>query len=434
MNTQKHLNLDARLAIELELNKANSFKGIGLLLNKDCTTISKEVRAHRIYDKIGAFGKAFNDCINAFNHSCDLRYICDRCTTKKRPCWSCGKCTEICISYKKYACPHLSKAPYVCNACSNRTKCCLEKAFYKASHAQREYESLRSESRSGFAISEEELKHLDSVVSPLLMQGQSLHHIAVSHLDEVMKSERTLYGYINSGLFSARNIDMPRTVRMRPRKAKPKALKVDKQCRVGRTYDDYKKYIEQHPDLSARQLDSVEGVRGGAVLLTIHFVNQELQLAFLRASNDSQSVINIFEKLYIKMRPDIFIEIFPLLLADNGSEFSNPTAIEYDKQGNLRTKMFYCNPNAPYEKPNCENNHAMIRRIIPKGVDFGKYTQEQIDLMMSHINSYARKSLGNKTPYEVFAFQYGEDLLKAFNLKKIPANEIILTPKLLLTK
>jgi IS30 family transposase len=217
---------------------------------------------------------------------------------------------------------------------------------------------------------------------------------------------------------------------MRPRKSKPKALKVDKKCRIGRAYDDYKQYLEAHPDVSARQLDSVEGIKGGAILLTIHFVGQELQLAFLRPSNDSQSVIDIFEKLYITMRPDVFIDVFPLLLADNGSEFSNPNAIEYDRQGNLRTKMFYCNPNAPYEKPNCENNHEMIRRIIPKSVDFGKYTQEQIDLMMSHINSYARKSLGNKSPYDVFAFQYGEELLEVFNLKKIPADEIILTPKL----
>ena len=73
----------------------------------------------------------------------------------------------------------------------------------------------------------------------------------------------------------------------------------------------------------------------------------------------------------------------------------------------------------------------MIRRIIPKGVDIGQYTQEQINLMMSHINSYARKNLGNKSPYDVFAFQYGEKILETFNLKRIPADEIVLTPELL---
>lgn len=151
----------------------------------------------------------------------------------------------------------------------------------------------------------------------------------------------------------------------------------------------------------------------------------------MRKANDSQSVIDIFERLYFEMKPDIFMDTFPILLADNGSEFSNPKAIEFDKQGNQRTHMFYCDANAPYQKGNCENNHEMIRRIVPKGTDWGQYTQEQINLMMSHINSYARKTLGNKSPYEVFAFLYGEELLKMFNLEQIPADEIVLTPDLL---
>ena len=160
-------------------------------------------------------------------------------------------------------------------------------------------------------------------------------------------------------------------------------------------------------------------------------MEQELQLAFLRPHNDSQSVIDIFNSLYLELRPDIFMELFPVLLADNGSEFSNPMAIEQDDQGNERTRVFYCNPSAPYQKPNCENNHELIRRIIPKGTDIGLYTQEQIDLMMSHINSYSRKKLGNKSPYEVFEFQYGRKILDAFHLRKIPADEIILSPDLL---
>ncbi len=431
MTKQKHLNLNARVAIELELGKANSFKSIGLLLGKDCTTISKEVRAHRVFQKTGAYGKAFNDCQHAFLHNCDFKHICDRCASPKRPCWSCGKCAETCISYIKYSCPRLSKPPYVCNGCSERSRCCLEKSFYHASKAQKEYDLLKSESRSGFAVSEAELKQLDDVISPLLKKGQSLHHISICHADEIMKSEKTLYKYINNGLFTARNLDMPRVIRMRPRKAKPTALKVDKSCRSGRTFVDYQIYLSNNPDTPVCELDSVEGVKGSAVLLTIHFVKQELQLAFLRNANDSQSVIDIFERLYFEMRPDIFMDVFPLLLADNGSEFSNPKSIEFDKQGNRRTHLFYCNPSAPYQKPHCENNHEMIRRIVPKGTDWSRYTQDQINLMMSHINSYARKSLGNKSPYEVFAFLYGEELLKVFNLELIPADEIILTPALL---
>lgn len=432
MNKQKHLNLEARILIETLLNERNSFKSIARHLGKDCTTISKEVKAHICFDKTGAYGHAFNDCRLAFLHQCSIQKICYHCTASNtRLCWTCGKCNSSCISYEKYLCPKLSKPPYVCNGCQQRSKCTLEKCLYKASYAQREYEQVRSESRSGFALSEAEFRQIDDVVSPLLKKGQSLHHIAVHHADELMKSERTLYAYINSGLFTARNLDMPRTIRMRPRKNVSKKLKVDKSCRIGRDFSCFEKYMCDHPDASVRQLDSVEGIKGGAVLLTIHFLEQQLQLAFLRQHNDSQSVIDVFNRLYIELRTDIFVELFPVLLADNGSEFSNPSAIELDAQGNQRTKIFYCNASAPYQKGSCENNHELIRRIIPKGTDIGLYTQDQIDLMMSHINSYSRKKLGNKSPYEVFEFQYGRKILDAFHLQKIPADEIILSPELL---
>ena len=432
MNKQKHLTLDSRILIETKLNEQESFKAIGRFLGKDCTTISKEVKNHISFEKTGAYGRAFNDCRLALQHQCSAQKLCLDCTShKNRFCWTCGKCTSSCIIYDKYVCPKLSKPPYVCNGCPDRNRCSLEKRLYKAAYAQKEYEQVRTESRSGFALSEKELKQIDDIVSPLLLKGQSLHHIAVHHSDELMKSERTLYSYINSGLFTARNIDMPRTVRMRPRKNVPRTLKVDKSCRIGRDFSAFQDHLAQHPDAAIRQLDSVEGMKGGAVLLTIHFVEQELQLAFLRQHNDSQSVIDILNRLYIELRSDIFMEIFPVLLADNGSEFSNPSAIEFDSQGNLRTRMFYCNASAPYQKGSCENNHELIRRIIPKGVDIGQYTQEQIDLMMSHINSYARKKLGNKSPYEVFEFQYGKEILNTFHLQKIPADEIILSPELL---
>ena len=432
MNKQKHLTLEARILIETLLNERNSFKSIARHLGKDCTTISKEVKAHICFDKTGAYGRSFNDCRLAFLHQCSIQKICYHCTASStRLCWTCGKCNSSCISYEKYICPKLSKPPYVCNGCQQRNKCTLEKCLYKASYAQQEYEQIRSESRSGFALSETELQQINDVVSPLLKKGQSLHHIAVHHADELMKSERTLYAYINSGLFSARNLDMPRTIRMRPRKNVSKKLKVDKSCRIGRDFSCFEKYMCDHPDASVRQLDSVEGIKGGAVLLTIHFVEQQLQLAFLRQHNDSQSVIDIFNRLYLELRTDIFMELFPVLLADNGSEFSNPSAIELDAQGNQRTKMFYCNASAPYQKGSCENNHELIRRIIPKGTDIGRYTQEQIDLMMSHINSYSRKKLGNKSPYDVFEFQYGRNILDTFHLQKIPADEIILSPELL---
>ncbi len=154
-------------------------------------------------------------------------------------------------------------------------------------------------------------------------------------------------------------------------------------------------------------------------------------LAFLWDFNDSQSVINIFDRLYLELRCDTFLSLMPLILTDNGSEFSNPKAIEFDKQGNRRTHLFYCDPSSPGQKGSAEKNHEFIRCVLPKGTSFDHLTQKDIDLLMDNINSYSRESLGNKCPYDMFEFLYGSKILSMLNCHKIAPNEITLTPALL---
>lgn len=371
MKKNKHLTLDERIDIQNDLNKNLSFKAIGAHLGKDCTTISKEIRNHILFSKKGAPYRKFNDCIHRF-HCPHYGDICRNCSRKqKHKCSTCGECLELCSDYEKQECPFLKKPPYVCNGCGKRQECTLEKHLYDARYAQKEYEDVRSESRSGFNLTEEELAQLNSIISPLLKNGQSLHHIMVNNSDQIMCCEKTAYTYIDNGLFDGRNIDMPRKVRFRPRKAKSVGLKVDKTCRIGRTYEDYKEFHKTHPELPVVELDSVEGIKGGAVLLTIHFVLQKFQLAFWRASNDSKSVTDIFHMLYKKLGKELYMKLFPILLCDNGSEFSDPKSLEYGPDGELCSKVFYCDPAAPNEKGACEVNHEFIRRVIPKGVDIG---------------------------------------------------------------
>ena len=431
MSKNKHLTLDERYEIEHGLNKRHSFKVIGSTIGKDCTTVSKEVRAHIIFEKKGAPYRPFNDCMSR-THCQHTGDICTECTrTQRKKCAVCGNCTLKCPDYKKENCPHLLKPPYVCNGCSTLNACTLEKRFYNAILAHKEYVEVRSESRSGVNLTEEELAKLDGLISPLLKNGQSIHHIMVNNPDTVMYCEKTIYNYADLGLFEARNIDMPRKVRFRPRKNKSTGLKVDKSCRIGRTYDDFEQYHEEHPDLPVVELDSVEGIKGGAVLLTVHFTFPRFQLAFKREANDSRSVTDIFNRLYEELGQDLYRKLFPVLLADNGSEFSDPLALEIGPDGEQRSHVFYCDPSAPNQKGGCEVNHEFIRRIIPKGVDIGKYSAEQIKLMMDHINSYCRAEIGNKTPYEMMAFCYGEEVLGMLGFEKVAPNNIILRPSLL---
>lgn len=425
------MNLEDRCAIERGLRDCQSFKTIGETIGKDCTTVSKEVRSHLVFRKSGAYGRAFNDC--ALRKTCKVRGLCSKCRFKNqdRLCATCGRCCSSCISYKQEVCQKLSRPPYVCNGCLDYHSCTLEKRFYEGVIAQNEYSNVLSEARSGAALDDDEIRRLDAIVSPLLRKGQSIHHIVANHKDELMISERTLYKYVNAGLFSSRNIDMPRAVRMRPRRKRPATVKVDPECRHGRTIEDFHAFMEKNSNPPYVEMDSVEGTKGSAVLLTLTIVGTGVQQSFRREHNDAKSVTDIFNQLYKDLGRDLFMKLFPVILADNGSEFSDPKSIEFDADGNRRTYVFYCNRFASYQKGYCEVHHEMIRRVIPKGVDIAQYSQEQISMMMDCINSYSRKTLGDKTPYDVFAFIYGEDALKKLGVNKVRSDSVTLTPSLL---
>ena len=184
-------------------------------------------------------------------------------------------------------------------------------------------------------------------------------------------------------------------------------------------------------DISYVEVDSVIGRVGGKVLLTIHFKSCDLMLAFLRDRNTSQSVIDIFDYLYGLLGHSCFKKLLGVVLTDNGSEFTNPKALEFDTQGSQRTKVFYCDPYASFQKPNVELNHEFLRRILPKGYPFDHLIQEDVNIMMSHINSYSREKFGDKSPIEVFQTLYGADILEKLSIFQIPPNEILLKPTLL---
>ena len=426
MEKNKHLTSDERHFIEDSLNHKMSYASIASALGKDPTTISKEVKTHSILRRDGCFGKNYNNCKHQY--FCKRSALCDPCNSPQKHvyCKNCILCNQHCPDYEPIICSRRKKTSHVCNGCGFVYDCNYEKTFYKASKAQKEYKALLSESRSGIGFTEEELKSLDDKVSTLIRQGQSPHNVSVNNRDTIMVSKSTIYRLIDSGLISARNLDLPRKVRYKARKRKKSVFKVDRSCRVGRDYNCFQHYMDENPDTPVIQLDSVLGKKGGKVLLTVHFVNCEMMLAFLRDRNDAKSVENVFDFLYQALGHDRFCSIFRLLLADNGSEFSNPAHIEYTSGGIQRTRVFFCNPQAPYQKGSAERNHEFIRCFIPKGTDMGQYTQDDITLMMNHINSYSRVSLGNKCPYDVFRFLYGSDLLELLGCVTIPAQQVTL--------
>ncbi len=428
MPKHKHLTDTERLQIEQWLKYGLSIKQIALRLDKSTSTISREIRSRAIISNKYAPYRIHNRCTN--RHSCKKRYLCSDKPNCTKFCSTCNLCNELCEDYQEQPCYKLFEPPYVCNGCSEEYQCVLRKKYYLHGKAHETYREMLVESRVGANITEDELMVLDEIVSPLIMRGQSVHHIVTQNQDQFEISEKSIYRYISGGLLKARNIDMPRVCRTKPRKSKPVEHKVDKSCRVGRTYAEFLSFVETS-GVSVVEMDSVIGRVGGKVLLTMMFKSSDLMLAFIRERNTSQSVIDVFDSIYELLGQDCFKALFSVIITDNGSEFSNPKALEYDAQGNNRTKLYYCDPYASFQKPNVELNHEFIRRILPKGSSFDDFTQDDISLMMSHINSYSREKLNDKSPFDTFSFLYGYDVLEKLGIRRIPANEILLKPSLL---
>lgn len=422
---------DDRLEIQKGLKESESFKSIARRLGKDPTTISREVRKHLSEVATGYPGFPFNACKNRLN--CRKKSICGRDCTHKSAlyCRLCRECNSHCPDFVEEVCSARFRVPYVCNGCSTIGKCSLMKNIYDAEHAHIKAHETISESRSGLCVSEAEIARLNDIISPLVKQGQSIHQIYVTHEDELMCSEKTIYNYIDACLLDVRNIDLPRKVRFRARYKKPE-FKVDKGCRNGRSYKDFEAFLDKNPDTAVVQMDSVIGARSGKCLLTIHFVTSSLMLAFLRDANTSQSVIDIFDKLDRTLGYGTFNRLFPVVLTDNGSEFSNPRALEYrEAVPSHRTDIFYCDAGCPYQKGAIEVNHELIRRVLPKGTGFDGLAQEDVTLMMNHINSYKRKKLNNRSPYEMFSFCHGEETLRLLGCRPVADKDIMLKPALL---
>jgi len=425
MSSKKHLDLSDRIVIEDGVNRNLPVRTIAASLGKHPTTIAREIKQHRYKQRSGTLRFNYNNC--AHRYDCKKKNVCDVCNTDKyyKYCRNCGLCNDPCPEFKRMRCRRLERSPFVCNGCDKHRECTMEQVLYKAAYAQKDYEKLRSESRSGISFSEAELAELDAMITPLVEKNQSPHHICVNNRDSIMVSERTVYRLIDARAISAKNIDLPRKVRLKPRKKK-RVFKVDKKCRIDRAFEDFNVFLDQHPDIPVTQIDSVEGKKGGKVLLTIHFVKAECMFAFIRDHNDSASVISIFNMLDALFGRELFMKVFRVLLADNGSEFSNPAKIEYDEEGVMRTRLFYCDPQASYQKGSAERNHEFIRMFIPKGKSLDGFTQADISLMMDHINSYTRESLGDRSPYDMFEFLYGNEALDLLGCHRISPNDVTL--------
>ena len=384
MTKHKHLTLSDRNDIQLGLERGETFKAIGQSILKDPTTVSKEVKRNR----------------QVRESTCD-----------------------------KLPCPLLNKAPFVCNGCPKRRQNCgYKKIFYLAKQAQKQYEQTLVEAREGTPLNSKTFWDMDKVISDGVKKGQHIYHILKTHNLDVSSS--TVYRHIRKGYLSIAPIDLARAVKFKERR-KSKLPSIPKEAKKGRSYEDFQNYLALKHLNSWLEMDTVMGRMGGKVLLTFNLSFCNFIFARLL---DNKTALEVTKHLY-KLKNTMhqadkdFFQLFPVILTDNGGEFARVDDIEMDVRG--ESKLFFCDPNRSDQKVKIEKNHTLIRDILPKGTSFDNLTQEDINLVCSHVNSVKRAALNGKSAYELFAFTYGEEIPKLLGISKIPAEDVCQSSTLL---
>ena len=384
MTKHKHLTLSDRNDIQLGLERGETFKAIGQLILKDPTTVSKEVKRN----------KQIRDS-----------------TSNNLPC------------------PLLDKPPFVCNGCSKRRQNCgYQKIFYLAKQAQKQYEQTLVEAREGTPLNSQTFWDMDKIISEGVKKGQHIYHILKTHNLDVSSS--TVYRHIRKGYLSIAPIDLTRAVKFKERRTS-NLPSIPKEAKKGRSYVDFQNYLALNQLNSWLEMDTVMGRTGDKVLLTFNLSFCNFIFARLL---ENKTALEVTKHLYdikntLHEADKDFFQLFPVILTDNGGEFARVNDIEMDIRGEI--KLFFCDPNRSDQKGRIEKNHTLIRDILPKGTSFDNLTQEDINLVCSHVNSVKRAALNGKSAYELFAFTYGEEIPKLLGISKIPAEDVCQSSKLL---
>jgi len=393
---QKHLTLDERTTIAECLSHGMSFKTIARRVGKDQTTVSKEIKKHIVVEP--------TEIVRTDSSG----------TTVREPC------------------PLLCKVPFVCNPCPKRhRKCLYDKHLYVPRKAQATYEETLRQSREGIPLNREAFYEADRIITEGIEKGQHLYHILQTHSLPV--SQSSVYRHLHKGYLTVSPIKVPRVVKFRPRAKKQFGDYIPKALKVGRTYADFQAFLAEWGVTDWLEMDTVIGTVGGKVIMTLHFTACHFMTGLLLDNKSACEAAGKIKALKSALQQAGFSfgQICPLLLTDNGGEFADVLAFENNNEEQRESHLFFCDPCRSSQKPNIEKNHTLFRDIVPKGRSFDGFTQDTVNLIFSHVNCVRRHSLNGKSPFDLFAFTFGEHLANRLGCTRIPAEQVVQSPVLL---
>jgi transposase, IS30 family len=434
MDERRRLNYGDRKIIENCLDTGWKLSDIADEVECDPTAVSREIKRNRM--KLGQVAKSRFKIIRCQNFdTCEKRGICNpRCHRRCRSCDS-RICEEECPDYVEFECHRSERFPHVCNGCKLMNRCPKDRMVYRARGANKRAALRASEPRRGLDLGREELAAIARTVAPLLAKGQSVKAILSSH-PEIGVSSTTLYAYIDSGLIEgASNMVLPRKVKFKKRR-RHRIAKSPRRDLTGRDYEAFCALPDAVRE-TCKEMDTVIGRLGGKCLLTFCLRDCSIFYAVLIESKHAEHVVSALDDLEMAVADnEVLGELGCLVvLTDNGGEFDRFEEMERSwyapGSGEKRIEVYYCDSYCSWQKPHVENAHTLLRRVLPKGSSFDDLTQDDINLICSHVNSYPREELGWKSPFEVLP-EWGQgNLPRTFGMTIIPRDEVNLSQGLI---
>ena len=417
---KEHLNFNDRICIQACIEKRYGLKRTAKFVHKNVSTIYREITKN---SKIIPSYVGCSHCI----HKCEQKPMANNKYERFAP-FKCDK-------FEPIKCKKWRKFPFTCNHCNLCICCHNEKRYYDCVEANEKSKKSMSTSRRIIRISKEKLGIINAITRKgILENGQSLHHCYQSS-DELrfICSELTIRRYIYNGYLDVKPHHLPRFVRYKREYDYPKQKINNASRMLGRTYNDYKDFVSKHPTYNVWQYDSVLGkLSDEKTILTITYPKTRFQFGILLDQKDKAYSVQKYMRFLQSKLGEKFKEIFQINLSDNGTEFNTFHEIECNKNGEFYCRVFFTNPYRSTDKAECERNHEFIRYVIPKGISLDNLTQEKVNLLFSHINSYVRKSNQNKTPYELTVESFGPEFMDLIGIKKIPLQDVCLKRNLLI--
>ena len=429
------MTLEMRERIEKGIRTGESLKEIAKAIDKDPTTVSKEVLKRR--SDVVPIHSITNPSPCA---KCEkiLRCTLSKVCSNECPLRQCRSCKRVdvpsrCSEFVKARCKRLERFPYVCNGCRKKIRSCLLKKYdYIPISAQRGYEKELHESRQGLNLTNEEFIKIDEILTDGIQKGQSINHI-ITNNPKLHISIKTGYNYVNSGHFKVKHDNLPNYMNHILKKRRidiPKEYEYQENRdmnRKGREYYDYLQYIDNNNIIYHAEMDCVGITKDyHGALLTIIIPKWSFLLLYKLEVKDMDHVREKIGYVYIALGYELFNKYFGVILTDRGPEFNDHQGIEFDEDGINRCKLFYCDSGQSTQKPFVERVNREIRRYIFKKQSVEKITQDDCNLIASYINNMTLDSLGNRTPYEFAKMFLGESSLRKLNISYIKPNDLII--------